>query len=470
MKNIKFIYLKITLLLGFIITLTVSCEREYSDDVAFASHSANGEIFIDGFVGGLDYFPFGNSFAEAFSVESNETYKGEASMRFDIPVFGVGYGGATFPSTAPRDLSGYDALTFWAKASQGADINEIGFGINGDTGNKYRVTMQNLAISTQWTKYIIPIPDASKLDQEIGMFWYAEGAENINDEGGYTFWIDELQFEKLGTIGQSRPAILNGNDVTEQTFTGSTINLADRGLTQTFNLESGINQTVLVAPSYFIFSSTDVDIARVSELGIVSIVGSGTATITATLGGVKAKGSLTVEASGSFDSAPTPTRDPSNVISIFSDAYTNVPVDYYNGFFTPDGQTTLGGDPPATLGDGQVINYTNLNFVGIGTFLNVPTINATQMTHLHVDINVQEAIDSGDFINIQLLNSVGNNETSGTVKINSSKLLTDEWVSLDIPLSDFAGLGSRNEIGLLFFISDSTISNIFVDNIYFYKE
>jgi hypothetical protein len=27
-------------------------------------------------------------------------------------------------------------------------------------------------------KYIIPIPDASKLRAERGLFWYAEGAEN----------------------------------------------------------------------------------------------------------------------------------------------------------------------------------------------------------------------------------------------------------------------------------------------------
>jgi hypothetical protein len=34
---------------------------------------------------------------------------------------------------------------------------------------------------------------------ERGLFWYAEGAENGK---GYTFWIDELKFEKLGTIAQ----------------------------------------------------------------------------------------------------------------------------------------------------------------------------------------------------------------------------------------------------------------------------
>ena len=60
MKNIKFIYLKITLLLAFIATVTISCEREVSDDVEFASYQTTPEIFIDGFMGGLDYFPFGN--------------------------------------------------------------------------------------------------------------------------------------------------------------------------------------------------------------------------------------------------------------------------------------------------------------------------------------------------------------------------------------------------------------------------
>ena len=38
-----------------------------------------------------------------------------------------------------------------------------------------------------------------------------------------------------------------------------------------------------------------------------------------------------------------------------------------------------------------------------------------------------------------------------------------------VSLANF-GLASRNQIGLLFFVSQTTISNIFVDNIYFYKE
>ena len=155
------------------------------------------------------------------------------------------------------------------------------------------------------------------------------------------------------------------------------------------------------------------------------------------------------------------------MISVFSDVYTNVDVDYYNGFFAPF-QTTLGGSPPLDVNGDAVINYTDLNFVAIGTFQDVTSVNATDMTHLHIDIKVNEAIGAGDFITVQLLNSVGNNETSGSVRFEADTFTTDQWVSLDIPLADF-GLADRTQIGLLFFVTDATISDIFVDNIYYYK-
>ena len=306
--------------------------------------------------------------------------------------------------------------------------------------------------------------DASKLTFEKGMFWYAEGPE---DGKGYTFWVDELKFEKLGTIAQPQPAILNGVDDVQQTFIGNNITIIG---TQTFNLESGINQTVIAAPSYFTFSSTDVDIARVSELGVVSIVGAGTATITAILDGVKATGSLTIESLGNFTGAPTPTRDSNDVISIFSDAYTNIPVDFYNGFFAPF-QTTLGGADLNINGD-NIIQYTELNFVA--TEFQNPTVDVSQMTHLHIDIQIQETIDSGDFITIELgdfgSNGAfgGGDDSSGRVTFASSDLVSNQWISLDIPIADF-GMSSTSNLAQIFFISDATISTILVDNMYFYK-
>jgi hypothetical protein len=469
MKNIyrKFIHSNITFLLGLIFIITVSCERELSEDVEFATFPSTAEVFIDGFSGGLEYLPFGGSKFDAFTVDNETKIKGSASMRFDVPNVGDpdgAFAGAIFPDFGGRDLSGYDALTFWAKASQAGTINEIGFGQ--DFGeNKFLVTLPNLLLSTNWKKYTIPIPDASKLTFEKGMFWYAEGPE---DGIGYTFWVDELKFEELGTIAQPQPAIFNGLDDVQQTFIGNNITISG---TQTFNLESGINQTVIAAPSYYTFSSTDVDVARVSELGIVSIIGTGTAKITATLAGVKANGSLTIESLGSFTGAPTPTRDASNVISIFSDAYTNVPVDFYNGFFAPF-QTTLGGADLSINGD-IIIQYTALNFVA--TEFKNPTVNASEMTHIHVDIQIQESIDPGDFISIELgdfgSNSAfgGDDDSSGRVTFTNTDLISNQWISLDIPLANFAGLTSTSNLAQIFFISDATISSILVDNMYFYK-
>jgi hypothetical protein len=471
MKNKKNSYLKFTLLLGLIFVVTASCEREVSDEVDFATFGNNPEVFIDGFSGGLEYLPFGGSKLDAFSVDEEVKYKGTASMRFDVPNEGDpngSYAGAIFPDYGGRDLSGYDALTFWAKASKAATINEIGFG-NDFGENKYQVTKNNMRISTAWTKYIIPIPDPFKLTVEKGMFWYAEGPENGD---GYSFWIDELQFEKLGTVAQPRPAIFDGEDIVAESFLNIEGLIPNQALTQTFSLGSGLTETVTAAPSYYTFNSSDADVVRVSELGVLSPVGLGTAEITATLGGVKAQGSLTLTVAGGFDFAPVPTRDPSTVISIFSDAYTNVPVDFYNGFFAPF-QTTLGGAVQIN-DDNSIIVYEDLNFVA--TEFKNPTIDASAMTHFHVDIRIEETIDAADFITIELgdfgPNAAfgGDDDSSGRVTFNSGSLVSEEWISLDIPLSDFTALTSRSNLAQIFFISDATISGLLVDNMYFYTE
>jgi len=470
MKNGKNNYLKFTLLLGLIFVITASCEREVSEEVKFATFGDNPEVFIDGFSGGLEYLPFGGSKLDAFSVDGEVSYAGDASMRFDIPNEGDpngSFAGAIFPDYGGRDLSGYDALTFWAKATKAATINEIGFGQ--DFGeNKYLVTKNNMRISTTWTKYIIPIPDPFKLTMENGMFWYAEGPENGD---GYSFWIDELQFEKLGTVAQSQPAIFNGEDIVGESFLNIEGLIPAPALTQTFSLGSGLNETVIAAPSYFTFSSSDVDVVRVSELGVLSPVGTGTAEITATLGGVKAEGSLTLTVAGGFEFAPAPTRNPSNVISIFSDAYDNVPVDFYNGFFAPF-QTTLGGT--VEINNENIIVYEDLNFVA--TEFKNPTVDASAMTHFHVDIRIEETIDAADFIAIELgdfgPNGAfgGDDDSSSRVTLNSGSLVSGEWISLDIPFTDFTTLTSRSNLAQIFFISDATISGLLVDNMYFYTE
>lgn len=467
MRKIKNIQLAV--LLGLTFSVISGCERDPSEDVEFAEYGNNPAVFIDGFSGGLEYLPFGGSKLDAFTVDTETKYDGEASMRFDVPNVGDpsgAYAGAIFPDNGGRNLSGYDALTFWAKATKAATINDIGFGQ--DFGeNKYIVSISGLRIGTGWNKYIIPIPDPSKLSGEKGLFWYAEGPEG-ND--GYTFWIDELQFEKLGTVAQPRPAIFDGMDIVEKAFVGSPFSVT--GLTQTFNLSSGLDQTISVAPSYFTFISSDVDVARVSELGVVSIVGTGTAEITATLAGVKAAGSRTVEVAGAFATAPAPTLEPSNVISIFSDTYNNVPVDFFNGFWEPF-QTTESSE--FTSNGNNIISYTNFNFVG-NQFAN-PTVNATGFPNLHLDMYIPGEIpDDLDFL-ITIVDfgpdaaEGGGDDTREQVFFFAADFTANAWSTLEMPIT----LANKNNIGLLIYenINNPTTSSIedfYLDNIYFYKD
>ncbi|WP_445735985.1 Ig-like domain-containing protein [Mariniflexile sp.] len=465
MKNIKFMYSKIVLLSGLLFMITTGCEREASDDAAFATLPNTPAIFIDGFSGGLEYFPFAGSRLNAFTVDTETKYKGSASMRLDVPNVGDpegAYAGAIFPDNSGRDLSGYDALTFWAKGTQSGTINEIGFG-NDFGANKFMVTKKNLRISTNWRKYSIPIPDASKLTQEKGLFWYSEGPEN---GAGYTFWIDELKYEKLGTIAQPRPDIFNGEDLNLDTFIGVTLPIT--GLQQTFNLGTGINETVSPAPSYFDFKSSDPTVASVNELGIITIISEGKAVITATLANVKAKGSATVNVLGNFTFAPIPTRNPSDVISIFSDTYTNVPVDFFNGFWEPF-QTTQSTE--LVIDGNKMLSYTNFNFVG-NQFAN-PTVDATERSNLHVNMYIPGDIPS----NLDFLITVrdfgadkadgGGDDTFQQIFFKASDFAPNTWSTLEAPLT----LTNKNNIGLIIYenINGSPLKSFYLDNIYFYK-
>ena len=456
-------------LFSLLLLLTISsCTRD-DEDLQPATFSKNADVFIDGFSGALQYRPFAGSKLDAFTVDSDTRYAGSAAMRFDVPNQGDpdgSFAGAIFPDAGGRNLTDYNALTFWAKATQAGTINEIGFG-NDFGENRFMVTLANLQLSTNWKKYIIPIPDASKLVQENGMLWYSEGPE---DGKGYSFWLDEVQFENLDDLGQARPKIFEGLDASVESFVSAGVPIS--GLQQTISLPSGAEQTMSVAPAYFTFTSSDPSVATVDDLGMVMVVGGGSATITASLGGIAAQGSLTVNSIGDFVFAPMPERDPADVISIFSDAYTNIPVDYYNGNW--QFSTTQGGNNLQVQGD-NLLSYSDLNFVGIQFVENVPTVDARTMTHLHLDVLISEELQEGDFLRVGLVdvgpdNVFGGGDDSGQELTFAPPILENrKWVSLDIPLSDFTGLVNRGNLAQVVFASDNTISAVLIDNLYLYR-
>ena len=153
--------------------------------------------------------------------------------------------------------------------------------------------------------------------------------------------------------------------------------------------------------------------------------------------------------------------------------FANVPVDNYNGFYFDGFQTTLGG---AILeGSNNIIDYTVLNFVAIEFYgrdgSDVQPVDASDMTHIHIDIRPNEAIEASDFFRIEIFNNFTlGSQIAGTYTISGSELASNDWTEFDIPLSSFSGLSSQDALGAMIFVSDGTIVNISLDNIYFYSE
>lgn len=443
------------------------CERDL-EVLEPAGYPDVPEVFIDGFSAGLNYAAFGGSKVTAFDVDNEVKYSGTSSMRIEVPDFEDpqgAYAGGVYYTSVGRNLTGYDALTFWAKSSQPATLDLVGIG-NDLAESRYQATISGMTVNTNWKKYIIPIPDPSKLTQERGMFFYSEGPE---DGRGYTIWFDEVKYEKLGTLAHQRPVIFNGKDITVNTTNGQTVNVDSLFLI--VNLPDGTDERISIAASYFTFTSSDENVATVNENGQISVVGMGTATITAMFGSIEAEGSVTVTAGELPPAPPVPTLPAEDVISLFSNSYTDVPVDAWATYW----QYSTAVLTDLQINGDDVKLYTNLNFNGI-EFAS-QTIDATNMTHFHMDIWTPDPTTPPAAFKILLVDFGadgvfgGDDDVSHEISLTANTdpaLATRQWVQLDIPLSAFTGLTTRQHLAQLVISGD--LPTVYVDNVYFHKQ
>ena len=168
-----------------------------------------------------------------------------------------------------------------------------------------------------------------------------------------------------------------------------------------------------------------------------------------------------------FDLPDAPTYAAADVISIFSDVYENIPVDFYNGYWQPY-QTTTSADFDVN-GD-NILSYENFNFVGhqFGS----PTVDASQMTHFHFDVFIPGSLPSDAKLKVTIKDfgadgADGNgDDTTQVFTLTSADLTGDAWSSIDIPLS----LSPKSKIGQLIYQNDGTnVTALYLDNVYFYK-
>jgi beta-glucanase (GH16 family) len=148
--------------------------------------------------------------------------------------------------------------------------------------------------------------------------------------------------------------------------------------------------------------------------------------------------------------APMPTLAAEKVISIFSDSYSAITGINYNPQL---GQTTV--TSLVTIAGTFALRYENLDYQ-LTDFTNNAQ-DLTSMTSLHIDYWTSDAAS----LDVYLISS-GPNEDAYSVNITN-----DEWVSVEIPLTEFFEPVDLSDIIQLKIAGGGTV---YVDNIYFYSE
>ncbi|MDG2433813.1 hypothetical protein [Flavobacterium sp.] len=160
--------------------------------------------------------------------------------------------------------------------------------------------------------------------------------------------------------------------------------------------------------------------------------------------------------------APVPTIPAANVISMFSDSYTNVNVDTWR---TSWSQANL---EEIDISGNKAKKYSSLNFVGVEATTN--PINASAMTFFHTDIWSSDCTE----FKVKLVDFGANGVFGGgddkEHEITISNPDKEKWVSLDLPLSSFTGLTTRSHIAQIIFVgAPSGAATVYVDNVFFYN-
>lgn len=440
------------------------------------STTAQIVVFADNYGSGITSNQFGSTFANFWSVTTAESKTGTSSLQIAVGGSGALYSGGRLEAATNQNLTTYNALTFWIKASRSATLNSVGFGNSSSGGAVFSTSLTNLPLTTTWTKITLPIPAPSKLTAERGMFWVSEAANDASG-GAYNIFVDDIQFENtIGVIGTPTASI-----PASSVFGFATENFpSNASVTCVFPINS-VNQTQTCSMAYLNLTSADPGIATINALGtLVTAVGVGITSISGTLNGTPVSGGVTVTVF-SPAVAPSPAIAPaSGVKSLFSDAYTNSTVNTWsvNTSRATVTDAVVGGNnlkKYSFVGTAPSTNYCQIQFLGANA------IDATGYAYLHIDAftpNSPVTATSSAF-QIKLVDYGADNASGGTganadlehninlVTTPYGPLPANTWVSYDIPLSSFTTIGARRANINQILLTGTAGATIYIDNLVF---
>lgn len=285
-----------------------------------------------------------------------------------------------------------------------------------------------------------------------GMSWNSVFQLKFDAQAGVhpcDVYLDNIYFWKSSTAPGTDASLsdLQVDGATIPGFTPSALNYA-------YGIPGGSSTPQITAATANDPSATVTSITQAS-----SVPGSARVLVTAANGVDTSVYTVSYFFNSPSSAAPTPTS--TNVISLFSDAYTNVNVDTWR---TPWCQANYEAD---TLFGNPTKKYTNTGFIGIETTSS--PINASGMLYLHMDVWTPNITTLG----VKLVSFLGdgfqgpNGDSEANLNFSPTPGV---WNRLHIPLSDFtnAGLTSLDDLNQYIFTSTPFGAGVlFLDNMYF---
>jgi len=171
------------------------------------------------------------------------------------------------------------------------------------------------------------------------------------------------------------------------------------------------------------------------------------------------------------NAAATPTRNPSSVVALYnsSGVYTDVPVDDWDASWSSAAESsyTITNTGPV------VLKYNGLSYAGV-EFYTPDEINVTNCNYMHVDIWTPNANQFG--IQLVSLDNGGTQSAQVNITPGSGTVVSNQWVSLDIPLVSFTSANASLDLSALqqmLWIDNQgggvTGGIFYIDNVYFYS-